>query len=186
MRSYYATLADTELAHHTPSPDEDPQGLLYLTARYLEALRVRHYSPQTVYLRSKMLKPFRLFCEQAGISQARQVTRAVIFNYQSYLYHRRKPNGDPTTAETQNHAISIVCHFFGWLTKQSLILYNPASDIEYGRTGRRLPNAMLSPSEIETILNIPNLDEPFGLRNRAILEVLYSTGMRRAEVCALN
>ncbi len=60
------------------------------------------------------------------------------------------------------------------------------SDLEYGRTSRRLPHALLSSAEIETILNVPDLAKPVGLRNRAILEVLYSTGMRRAELCQLN
>ena len=186
MRTYYAHLAEQELEHHKPSAHEDPQGLLYLTARYLEHLRVRHYSPQTVYTRSKMLRPFRSFCEQAGLTQARQVTRAVIFNYQSYLYHYRKKDGEPLAVETQNHSLSIVAGFFGWLTKQSLLLYNPASDLEYGRTSRRLPHALLSPAEIESVLNVPDLAKPTGLRNRAALEVLYSTGMRRAELCQLN
>jgi integrase/recombinase XerD len=58
--------------------------------------------------------------------------------------------------------------------------------LEYGRTSRRLPHALLSPAEIESILNIPDLGQPVGLRNRAVLEALYSTGMRRAELCALN
>ncbi|HXP63502.1 MAG TPA: site-specific tyrosine recombinase XerC [Dongiaceae bacterium] len=186
MRTYYAHLAEQDLSRHKPSEHEDPQGLLYLVARYLEHLRVHHFSPQTVYTRSKVLRPFRSFCEQAGLTQARQVTRAVIFNYQSYLYHYRKKDGEPLAVETQNHALSIVAGFFGWLTKQSLLLYNPASDLEYGRTSRRLPHALLSPAEIESVLNVPDLAKPTGLRNRAVLEVLYSTGMRRAELCQLN
>lgn len=186
MRIYYAQLAETELARHTPGPNEDPQGLLYLIARYLEQLRVRHYSPQTVYLRSKMLRPFRLFCEQAGLTQARQVTRAVIFNYQSYLFHYRKRDGHPLAVETQNHWLSVVAGFFAWLTKQSLILYNPASDLEYSRTPQRLPRALLSAADVAAVFNVPDVATPLGLRNRAILEVLYSTGMRRAELCALD
>jgi integrase/recombinase XerD len=186
MRRYYAELAEVELARHTPGPHEDPQGMLYLIARYLEYLRVRHYSPQTVYTRSKMLRPFRLFCEQAGLTQARQVTRAVIFNYQGYLFHYRKRDGHPLALETQNHWLSVVASFFGWLTRQSHILYNPASDLEYSRTPQRLPRAILSAAEVAAVFNVPDVATPLGLRNRAILEVLYSTGMRRAELCALD
>ena len=62
---------------------DDPQGLLYLTARYIEALRVRNFAEQTLYGRGKMLRYFRVFCEQIGVTQARQVTRAVMINYQS-------------------------------------------------------------------------------------------------------
>jgi hypothetical protein len=42
---------------------DDPQGLLYLSARYTEALRVRNFSEQTVYGRGKMLRYFRMYCE---------------------------------------------------------------------------------------------------------------------------
>ena len=71
----------------------DPQGLLYLSGRYLEYLRVRNFSEETIYARAKSLKYFRVFCEQLGITQAKQVTRAVMVNYQSYLFHYRKENG---------------------------------------------------------------------------------------------
>lgn len=186
MRKYYAALAEADLARHTPSPTEDPQGLLYLMARYLEYLRVRHYSPQTVYLRSKTLRPFRLFCEQAGLTQARQVTRAVIFNYQTYLFHYRKRDRHPLAVETQNHWLSVVAGFFAWLTRQSLIIYNPASDLEYSRAPQRLPRAILSAAEVAAVFNAPDAATPLGLRNRAIIETLYSTGMRRAELCGLD
>jgi integrase/recombinase XerD len=75
------------------SPPDDPQGLLYLAGRYLEYQRVRNYSPETIYGVGKMLRYFRLFGEQVGVTQARQVTRAVVVNYQSYLYHYRKADG---------------------------------------------------------------------------------------------
>jgi integrase/recombinase XerD len=79
-----------------------------------------------------------------------------------------------------------VASFFGWLTRQSHILYNPASDLEYSRTPQRLPRAILSAGEVAAVFNVPDVTTPLGLRNRAILEVLYSTGMRRAELCALD
>ena len=55
-----------------------------------------------------MLRYFRVFCEQLGITQARQVTRAVILNYQSYLYHYRKKDGNAMTIGTQKHWLSAV------------------------------------------------------------------------------
>src|SRR5262245_56871716 len=94
-----------------PTPD-DPQSLLYLTGRYLEHLRVRNFSADTVYGRGKMLRYFRLFCEQLGLTQARQITRAVILNYQSYLFHYRKEDSTALTVGTQKAWLAAVTNFF--------------------------------------------------------------------------
>jgi integrase/recombinase XerD len=169
-----------------PHPD-DPQGLLYLTGRYLEYLRVRNYSQDTLYGRGKMLRYFRVYCEQLGITQARQVTRAVVVNYQSYLYHYRKEkNGTALTVSTQKHWLMSVASLFGWLTKEGLALYNPASDLEMPRREYRLPKIILNAVDVETIMNVPDLALPDGIKFRAILEVLYSTGVRRTELCKLD
>lgn len=164
----------------------DPQGLLYLAARYMEALRVRNFSQQTVYGRGKTLRYFRLYCEQIGVTQARQVTRAVMVNYQSYLYHYRKEDGKALTIGTQKAWLSCVTAFFSWLTREGLALYNPASDLELPRREVRLPKIILNAGEVEAILNVPDLESAEGIKFRAILETLYSTGIRRQELCNLS
>ena len=75
---------------------------------------------------------------------------------------------------------------FSWLVKNNHLLSNPASDLELPRLDKRLPKAILSQSEVEAVLNGIDVSEPMGVRDRAILEVLYSTGMRRMEVIALR
>ena len=164
----------------------DPQSLLYLTGRYLEWLKVHNFSEYTLYGRAKLLRYFRQFCEQIGIVQAKQVTRAVIVNYQSYLYHYRKKDEKPLTIATQKYWLSVLVSFFGYLTKESLVLYNPASDLVLPRREYRLPRNVLTPSEAEAILNTPDISTPDGVKYRAILEVLYSTGIRRLELCRLD
>jgi integrase/recombinase XerD len=175
------TTHSSAIANH-----EDPQSLLYLTGRYLEYLRVLNFSQATVYGRGKYLRYFRSYCEQLGITQARQVTRAVILNYQSYLFHYRKDDQTALTIGTQKAWLAVIAGFFSYLTKESLVLYNPASDLELPRKEYRLPKAVLSPTEAEAVMNVPDLNTPMGIRDRAILEVFYSTGIRRQELCNLN
>ena len=86
----------------------DPQSLLHLIERFLNYERVRHYSAGTIEAHTKMLRKFRLFCQELGITQARQVTRAVILNYQTYLYHYRKRDGHHMTVATQKHWLGTV------------------------------------------------------------------------------
>ena len=169
----------------SPTPD-DPQSLIHLSSRYLEYLRVRSFSSETLYGRGKMLRYFRSYCEQLGLTQARQVTRAVVLNYQGYLYHYRKGDGTALTIGTQKSWLAAVASFFSWLTRESLVLYNPASDLDLPRKELRLPRSVLSASEVEAVMNVPDISTPLGIRDRAILEVLYSTGIRRSELCHLN
>lgn len=166
---------------------EDPQSLLYLAGRYLEYLRVRNFSETTIYGRGKQLRYFREFCEPLGITQARQVTRATVINFQSFLFHyRKKCDGHPLTVGSQQHWLLTVVYFFSYLTREGLLLYNPASDVEMPRREIRLPRDILSPLEVEAIMSAPDVTKPLGIKDRAVLEVLYSTGIRRTELCNVD
>ena len=59
---------------------------------------------------------------------------------------------------------------------------NPASDLELPKLGRRLPKHVLTVSEAETVLAQPDITKRLGLRDRALLETLYSTAIRRKEL----
>jgi len=168
-----------------PDPN-DPQGMIHLAARYLERLRVQNFSECTVYRRSRELFWFRKYCEQLGLSQAREVTRNVLLNYQSHLYHYRKHDGAPLSAGTQKQWLGGLAQWFSYLTREGLLLYNPASDLDLPRKEYRLPKAILSTAEVETVLTVPDVDTPIGVRDRAMMEVLYSTGIRRMELCNLE
>ena len=64
--------------------------------------------------------------------------------------------------------------------------FHPASEIELPRPEKRLPKAPLSLGEVEAALSVPDIADPLGLRDRAILETIYSTGMRRCELVAIE
>jgi len=76
--------------------------------------------------------------------------------------------------------------WFRWMTRQNHILHNPASEIDLPRLGRTLPKTILSVEEVERIMTLCEVDDPIGLRDRAILETIYATGLRRLEVVRLK
>lgn len=76
--------------------------------------------------------------------------------------------------------------FFRWLARENHILYNPASDLTLPRICKRLSSNVLAVGEAKRVLAVPNLELAMGVRDRAMLEVLYSTGIRRAELVSLN
>jgi integrase/recombinase XerD len=110
----------------------------------------------------------------------------VLDRYQRYLYHYRKKDGQPLSFRSQYSRLAPVRAFFKWLARENLILYNPVSELELPRLRPRLPKHVLTPSEAERVLSQTNATQPLGVRDRAMLETLYSTGMRRSELIALE
>ena len=98
----------------------------------------------------------------------------------------RKPNGQPLAASTQYGALVVVRQLFRWLSRQAVLLANPASELQLPKLPQRLPQAVLSPEEVESVLAVPEVSTPAGLRDRAMLELLYSTGVRRMELVGLR
>ena len=71
-------------------------------------------------------------------------------------------------------------------TEVDFILNNPAGDLELPRQEKRLPRSVFTTDEVEAVLAVPNIDKPNGLRDRAILETFYSSGLRRMEIINLG
>jgi integrase/recombinase XerD len=106
-------------------------------------------------------------------------------SYQRYLYHYRKPNGDPLSFRSQSQRLLPERAFFRWAARSNHVLYNPASEIELPKVERRLTKPALTAAETEQVLATCDVADPLGLRDRAMLEVLYSTGIRRSELANL-
>jgi len=106
--------------------------------------------------------------------------------FQKHLHLYRKKDGQPLVLRSQRAHLEAVRAVFRWLAKSNLILYNPASELELPRMSHRLPQHVLTAKEVEEVLAQPDLGEPLGIRDRAILETLYSTGIRRTELCKLD
>jgi integrase/recombinase XerD len=174
--------------HKKPRPVAvyDPEGLTAWMRRYLEWLRTKNYSLRTVENRESYLGFFIIWCEARSILQPQEVTKPILERYQRHLYHHRKPDGKPLSFRAQHARLVPVRAYFKWLTRQNVLLSNPASELELPRLEKRLPKYVLTAEEAERVLAQPDIRDPLGVRDRAILEVLYSTGMRRMEVIGLS
>lgn len=155
-------------------------------ARYVEWLRVRNYSERTAANASSSVGLFLRWCEERDVTRPEEVTKPILERYQRFLFHFRKDNGRPLSFRTQGVRLVPVRGFFRWLTRQNVLVSNPASELELPRREHRLPKHVLSVHEAERVLAVPVVCEPLGLRDRAILELLYATGVRRSELLALR
>ena len=113
--------------------------------------------------------------------------RADLEDYQLFLHRYRSPRGGhPLAINTQIARIGCLRRFFAWLCRAGVITANPAADLDLPRKQARLLPKSLSAEEIRLLLAVPDATDPFGLRDRAILELFYATGIRRTELANLD
>jgi integrase/recombinase XerD len=144
------------------------------------------YSPRTIEAQRHAIGRFIAWCDERGLSKPQDITRPILERYQRHVYHHRKANGQPLTVSAQLGLILPLQAWFKWLTKQNHILYNPAADLDLPTRPKALPKGLLSVSQVEDVLNGCDITKPEGLRMRAMLEVLYSTGIRRFELAGVK
>jgi len=163
-----------------------PDALALWSDAYLESLAARNYSPGTLEGRRDALKVFLGWCAERGLSQAGQITRPILESFQRWLWRYQKANGQRLGWSTQRARLGTLKDWFRWLARQNVLVHNPASELELPRMEKRLPTAALSLTQVEALLAVPNVGDPLGVRDRAMLELFYSCGVRRAELCRLE
>ncbi len=152
---------------------------------YNETMTIRGYSKSTLHRRESDIRRFIGWCDERSINIPQDITKPILERYQKHLYYYRQRNGQPLSATSQNHYLTSVRQYFKWLTQQNYLLYNPASELVIIKQNPSLP-VVLSVEEINQLLAQPDITKPNGLRDRAILELFYSTGIRRTELCNLT
>ncbi len=170
-----------------PFGDEsDPRGFWQLLLQHLEHLQVRNYAADTIRTRALYVRAFAIWCLDRDIEHPLAVTKPLMESFQRHLFRYRKEDGEPLSWKSQKLHLSHPKLFFRYLVRMSHLPFNPCADIELPRLPKSLPKAILSADEVERILAQPDITTLHGLRDRAILETLYSTGIRRAELCNLR
>jgi len=163
-----------------------PDALALWRDSYLDQLAARNYSEGTIEGRRDSIKVFLNWCAERDLSRASQITRPILEAYQRWLWKYTKADGKRLGWSTQRQRVSTLKDWFKWLTKQNVLIHNPASEIELPRMEKRLPGAALTLAQIEALLIVPSVADPLGLRDRAMLELFYSCGLRRTELCRLE
>jgi integrase/recombinase XerD len=153
---------------------------------WLDSLTVRGYAGHTLDNRRLDLGHFLRWAAERDVGRAGEVTRPILEAYQRGVSRHLRTNGKPLGWSSQRQRVATLKDWFRWLTRQNLILHNPASELELPRMGKRLPVEALTQSEVARLLAVPDVADPLGLRDRAMLELFYSTGLRRAELCRLE
>jgi integrase/recombinase XerD len=166
--------------------------LASLIDEWFRRLEERNYSPRTVEAHKWALRMFVRWAEERDLKRPEQIGKPILESYQRWLFRYRQENGKPAAAgkplgvTTQRMRLGAVQRFFAWLCKDHRLSANPAADLELPRKPAKTLPRSLSLDEVRSVLNVPNVTDPLGLRDRAILETFYATGIRRSELVRLD
>ncbi len=166
--------------------ENDPDSLEYNAREYLNWMLATHHSEQTVTVRRRLLSYFFRWCEERGLLKIQDISRPVMESYQRYLFKYRRKNGRPLVISSQTKRLTCVKSFFAYLSQKHLVLYNPVAELQLPRATAQLPRQILDEKDVQKVMEIPDLSTPEGQRDRAMLELFYSTGMRRMELANLS
>ena len=135
----------------------------------------KKYSMNTIINYRDDLELFSDFLVIEKVQDIKKIDYQLIRKYLNYLYDKKY------ASKAIARHISSLRSFFKYLKKYDLINNNPMLLISNPKQEKKLPK-ILYPKELETLMNIPNLNTPLGLRDSLILELLYSTGVRVSEL----
>jgi integrase/recombinase XerD len=169
-----------------PSDPSSDNPLHVLKARFLEWTLAVGLAEQTANIRRSALDRFIRWCDASEVTAADLITRERVEEYQRHLFRCRKSSGEPLALSTQATRLHPVRAFCRWLARERLIPVDPSRELEMPKLPRRLPRWVPSIHEVERILAQPDTASPSDIRDRAILEMLYSTALRRMELARLQ
>jgi integrase/recombinase XerD len=165
-----------------PGQVQHGENLELLGGRYRQYLEVINRSMETVRSYTYHLRKFMAYLLEMNIRDVQDVTTKVILDYQKHCYYFENRNGCQDTIKSQNNHLKVVKDFFRFLQEEDYLAHNPAKDVVYAKEPKMLPKIILTKQEVRRIIQQPKTDTLLGYRDRIILEVFYSTGIRRDEL----
>ena len=157
-------------------------GIKELKLQFLEYLEIeKNRSPKTIENYNHYLTRFIDF---AKVENPKDITEEIIRKYRLWLNRTTDERGKPLKKVTQNYHIIALRGFLKYLAKRDIKTI-PAEKVELGKQEER-EVTFLEPSELKRLLQAPEGTSLSSLRDRAILETLFSTGLRVSELCSLN
>ena len=153
---------------------------------YLDDCRARHLAAETIRGRQLELDRFAFWCGCVHLDDLRDAVTETLTDYRRWLGTRKRPDGKPLTVQYANSQARTVRSMFRLLHKRGLIMSDIVAPLEPLRDPLRLPRGIMTPDEVMRMLRQPHMTTPLGFRDRAILETLYSTGLRGGELCRLS
>lgn len=139
----------------------------------------RNLSVNTVEAYRSDLSLAATYWQQHGITDWQHIDRFAVLSLLASMQNRGR------AAETESRMVSSLRHFFAYLLRRDLISENPMKLVQLPKGRRKLPT-VLSEAEVGRLLSVPDTSTPLGIRDRAMWELMYATGVRVSELVNLT
>lgn len=153
---------------------------------FCDECRHRHLAERTVDSTRGYLGRFAYWCGTVHLADLREANLQHLLDFHRWLKQRKRPDGQPSSIKYQNRHIRLVKQLFKLLASRTLIMADVGRDVPPLHDPKSLPRGILTKEQAITLLRQPHITTPLGFRDRTMLEVLYSTGLRGGELCRLS
>ncbi len=154
--------------------------MYHLVDRYLNFLAIeKGVSLNTMEAYSRDLNRYLEFVEQAGIKDIRGISPDNVISFLGNL------KGAGLATSSINRSLAAIRGFYKYLLTEKAVDENPVANIELARAWMHLPDT-LSREETNLLLKMPGTQNPLAVRDTAMLELLYATGIRASELISLS
>lgn len=158
------------------------QSIALLIDDFTEEARLKKYSVKTIQSYRSSLSQFARFLADRKIQDIREVNLSVLNQYKGFLQSSQAQY----SLDTIHLKLRAVKRLFEYLEASQRLLFNPAQRLIMPPLGERLCRNILTKDQVSKILKAPNTSLARGIRDRALLETLYSTGLRLSECVNLK
>jgi integrase/recombinase XerD len=153
---------------------------------YLQHLAILGRARLTIRAARYGLRDFTRFLAEMNVHHLSELTVETIAEYQQDLAFRLTSKGTILALRSQSQLLAVAKNFTRYLKEKEYLLTDPGEKIQLPRKPRHLPRVILSTSEIRQLLKGPDMTTNNGYRDRIVLEILYDTGIRRAEMANIT
>lgn len=157
-----------------------------IASAFIRDLALRGCTARTQETYRQDLGAFLRYLDTSGASHPGEITLDLLRGYQTHLYETPGHHGARLSIGTQARYLSVVRSFASYLCGRGLTLTDAGRGLAMPKLQRRLPAVILTTREVLQFLKAIDTRTPLGVRDRAIFETLYSTGLRVGELVALT
>lgn len=157
-----------------------------LLERYATYMKALNRATKTIKAHLKYCNRFFEFAAGHGVDHPQDVAQPLLLDYQQHVAQAISANGTAYSVSTQNKHLTCLAGLYRYLKQAGYVAHNPTLDLQYAKLPQRLPRAVLTHKDMKKLLRQPDTSTVLGFRDRVIMELLYSTGIRRKEVLGLD
>lgn len=154
--------------------------------RFLEHARAHNYSPQSQTNFVRYLGDFEHWANRTRLKTIADITQEKLESYLTYLADYRKANGAELAWHAKEAKLIPLRTFLRWLSRQQPRFATAAADLKLGRKPTLIPKGVLTEEKVRKVFEQVDLSTAGGIRDRAMLETLFSCGIRRMELARLD